>query len=111
MADPFQTYLYQTGRALYVSPISKLAPRLDLLDVLVQSESEGFFGRRPVLSRVGSMLDLGATSSEAARDSLREGRDRFWKGLGTIINALPHPELGLIGIVCELNILMVNVAI
>lgn len=78
----FQTALYKEYRALYVSPISQLAPRLNLLDVMIQTDSEGLVPRRPVLHRVGSMLDLGTNSSEPAQEKLRKGLESFWAGKG-----------------------------
>jgi hypothetical protein len=83
MAASFEKYLYQTHRAVHVSPMSEVATNINLLDILIKTKTEG---SHPVLHRAGSMLDLGTSSSETTQRRLSEGLQRFEQGQGTAQN-------------------------
>lgn len=80
MAESFEKYLYRKFRAVHAQGFSELASNkkgIHLLDILIKTESEGMFPRRPVLKKAGSMIDLGTESSAEVQNILREGLADF----------------------------------
>lgn len=80
MADFFENYLFNNYRAVFVHGFSDLGANINLLDILIRTGTEGFIERRPVLTRAGSMLDLGTDSSSELVAKLRGGLRGFENG-------------------------------
>jgi hypothetical protein len=70
--DQWRKYLFQEHNVIAVSPLKTL----NLLDVLIKTDHEGF---TPVLEKVGSMVSLGKQGQEfdETRECLRRGLESF----------------------------------
>jgi len=78
MAPSLEKHLFKTSRAVFVDGVSETATSVSLLDILIKTESEGIFARRPVLENAGTMVQLGsAASCEVAEEQLRRALSNF----------------------------------
>jgi hypothetical protein len=70
--DQWRKYLFQEHSVVAVSPLKTL----NLLDVLIKTDREGF---TPVLEKVGSMVSLGKQGQEfdETQERLRDGLQSF----------------------------------
>ena len=72
----FEKYLNNKHRAVYAIP---LMTNLKPLDVLIKTDSQSLLPSRPVLQKVGSMINLGTRGEEydSTLKRLREGLEVF----------------------------------
>ena len=83
MTNFFENYLFNKYRAVYVHGLSDLGINTNPLDILIKIGTKGVFPPRPVLTRAGSMLDLGTDSSSKVVARLRDGLLGFENDQGT----------------------------
>lgn len=75
----FEKFLFKKFKAVFVDGMSESATsNINLLDILIRTDTEGYPPfRRPVLTKVGSLLELGTDFSQESVSKLREGLTRF----------------------------------